>query len=130
MTFFFENFFLPFLNKRLKFNRRDDRRLRKTIERGAARIYSRRWQLYPEGDPITNKTAKWLIPYLYDDDVPNDARIDIDYYLADFGRQTCTKPLRITEEESFPKYRNHVRIMWINEGRFQMQISSSQTVTI
>ena len=100
----------------LRFNRRDDRRLRKNIERGAATVYLRRWQLYPEGDPIATKSGKWLVPYLYDDDVPKDARIDIDHYLADFARQTCTKPKRITEDETFPKYRNHVRIIWINEG--------------
>ena len=87
----------------VKFNRRDDRQLRKNLERGAAKVYIRRWQLYPEGDPITDRNSKWLIPYGYEERVPEDYRAEIDEHLADFARQTCTKPVRIDERNAYPK---------------------------
>ena len=80
--------------RELKFNRRDDRRLRKNIERGGAKVYIRRWQLYPEGDPINDRAGKWLFPYAYEDIITEEDRAKIDHFLADFGEQTCTKPIR------------------------------------
>ena len=73
------------------------------MERGAAKVYIRRWQLYPEGDPTSDRNSKWLIPYAYDEAVPEDYRNEIDIHLADFARQTCTKPIRISESSAYPK---------------------------
>ena len=97
----------------LKFDRRDDRRMRKKLERGVGDVFARRWQNSPENSPTTNRNGKWIVPYYFSNDVPSWMRDMIDDYLSDFGTNTCVEARRVDYSEK--KWTNRVKFAYLHD---------------
>ena len=97
----------------LKFDRRDDRRMRKKLERGVGDVFARRWQNNPENNPTTNRNGKWIVPYYFSNDVPEWMKDQIEDYLSDFGTNTCVEARRVSYSEK--KWTNRVKFAYLHD---------------